>query len=300
MLTIAYSPIYQYKLPKEHRFPMEKYELVPQQLLYEGTIQQQNLFSPKLLKEEEILLTHTAEYWNKLKHQTLTKKEIRPIGFPMMPQLVERGRVIAHGTYECCLFAKQFGVSLNVAGGTHHAFAEHGEGFCVLNDFAIAANLLLHRKEAKQILIIDLDVHQGNGTAHIFANESRVFTFSMHGENNYPFRKQQSDVDIGLPDGCEDDEYLSELQQVLPTLIKNVKPDMLMYLSGVDVLATDKLGRLNVTIQGCKQRDQFVFQLAKQHNIPIAVSMGGGYSPQLATIIEAHANTFRVAKDIYS
>lgn len=299
MLKIAYSPVYNYSLPQGHRFPMEKYELVPQQLLYEGSVTDENFFAPQQLSEEEILLTHTEDYWRKLKHQTLTRKESRPIGFPMTNALVERGRIIAHGTYECCLYAKQYGVSLNVAGGTHHAFAGHGEGFCVLNDFAIAANLLLHRGEAAKILIIDLDVHQGNGTAKIFENDPRVFTFSMHGEKNYPFRKQHSDLDIGLQDGCKDGEYLRRLKEILPQLLNSVQPDILMYLSGVDVLATDQLGRLHLTIQGCKQRDDYVFQLAKQNGLPIAVSMGGGYSPQLADIVEAHANTFRMANQTF-
>jgi len=262
-------------------------------------VNETQFFHPKKLTEDEILLTHTAEYWQKLNTQQLTKKEIRPIGFPMSKALVERGRHIAHGTYECCLFAKHHGVAMNVAGGTHHAFADHGEGFCVFNDFAIAANLLLARNEAEKVLIVDLDVHQGQGTAHIFRNEPRVFTFSMHGENNYPLRKEKSDVDIGLPDGCRDDAYLSRLFKILPTLIEQEQPDMLLYLSGVDVLANDKLGRLALTKDGCKQRDEFVFQQAKLHNIPIAVSMGGGYSQRLADIIDAHANTFWAAQQVY-
>jgi len=299
MLFISYSPIYKYTLPENHRFPMVKYELIPEQLLLEGSVTERNFFHPKQLTEEEILSTHTASYWSKLKEQTLTRKEVRPIGFPMTKELVERGRHIAHGTYECCLLAMQYGVAMNVAGGTHHAYADHGEGFCVFNDFAIAANLLLNRGEVNKILIVDLDVHQGQGTAHIFKNEQRVFTFSMHGANNYPLRKEKSDLDIALPDKTEDQEYLNTLYRTLPILIEQTEPDLIMYLSGVDVLANDKLGRLAMTKEGCRKRDEFVFEQAKFNNIPVAVSMGGGYSERLSDIIDAHANTFRMAQKIY-
>jgi acetoin utilization deacetylase AcuC-like enzyme len=189
--------------------------------------------------------------------------------------------------------------ALNVAGGTHHAFADRGEGFCMLNDMAIAANYLLKNKLAKQILIIDLDVHQGNGTAKIFEQEKRVFTFSMHGEHNYPFHKEKSDLDLPLKDGIEDIEYLGLLKATLPKLIDEVKPDFAFYLSGVDILATDRYGKLKVTPQGCRQRDEFVFTTLQQHHIPCTVSMGGGYSADVKIITEAHCNTFRSAKDIY-
>lgn len=293
MLKIAYSPIYKYKVREGHRFPMEKYELIPLQLLHEGLVKEENFFTPQKLSEEDILLTHTQEYWHKLKTQTLTRKEIRPIGFEMSDLLVERGRHIAYGTYECCLFAMKYGVSLNVAGGTHHAFADHGEGFCVFNDFAIASNLLLKHQLVKQILIVDLDVHQGNGTAHIFQNRPEVFTFSMHGKNNYPLRKQQSDLDIALEDNSNDETYLSLLKFHLPRLIKKTKPDIILYLSGVDILENDKLGRLKVSKQGIQLRDQFVFQTAKKEKIPIAVSMGGGYAEKLADVVDCHTNTFK-------
>ena len=196
MIKVAYSDIFKYDVPERHRFPMQKYPMIAARLLAEGTLTQANFFAPQRLSEDEILTTHTQRYWQHLKHQTLPAKDARAIGFEMTPRLVERERVIAHGTYECALFAKQFGVALNIAGGTHHAFADHGEGFCVFNDVAVASNLLLARGQATQILTVDLDVHQGNGTAHLMANEPRVFTFSMHGAKNYPFRKQASDLDI--------------------------------------------------------------------------------------------------------
>jgi acetoin utilization deacetylase AcuC-like enzyme len=299
MLKIAYSPIYKYELPEGHRFPMIKYELLPEQLLYEGTVKEESFFHPEPLTEETILLTHDAEYWQKLKDLTLTKKEIRKIGFPLSAKLIHRGRHISNGTIQCALFAQEHGVALNVAGGTHHAFADRGEGFCLLNDVAIASNYLLKEKVVEKILVVDLDVHHGNGTAHIFRDEPRVFTFSMHGEKNYPVRKPPSDLDIGLPDKTEDAPYLRILRETLPRLIDEVQPDLIFYLSGVDVIASDKLGRLSLTIEGCKMRDRIVFEHCKKNDIPVAVSMGGGYSERLAHIIEAHANTYRVAQEVY-
>ncbi|MEM1214922.1 MAG: histone deacetylase [Bacteroidota bacterium] len=299
MLKIAFSPVYKYRLPEGHRFPMVKYELLPEQLLYEGTVTKDNFFAPDQLTEEVLLQTHTAEYWRKLQTQDFTRKEERAIGFPMRADLVDRGRYIAQGTIQCALLAQQYGVAMNIAGGTHHAFADRGEGFCVFNDFAIAANYLLKEGLAQKILIVDLDVHQGNGTAHIFRHEARVFTFSMHGERNYPLRKEQSDLDIGLPDKTEDAAYLSALEQQLPRLLDEVKPDLVFYLAGVDVLETDRLGRLSLTAAGCKRRDETVFRHCQQRNLPVAVSMGGGYSVRIAHIIDAHANTFRAANEIY-
>lgn len=299
MLKIAFSPIYKYSLPEGHRFPMEKYELLPEQLLYEGTITEDNFFHPNPADEATILLTHDEDYWNRLKHQKLTRKEIREIGFPMSKNLVERGRHIAGGTIECAHYAKTFGVAMNIAGGTHHSYTYKGSGFCVINDIAIAANHLLKEQLAQKILVIDLDVHQGDGTAQIFQQENRVFTFSMHGAKNFPLRKQQSDLDIGLPDKTEDVFYLKTLNATLPKLLAEVAPDFIFYLSGVDIIASDKLGRLSCSIQGCKERDRIVLQACKDHNIPVAASMGGGYSEKLAHIIEAHANTYRVAQEIY-
>mgnify|MGYP001950028747 FL=1 len=188
---------------------------------------------------------------------------------------------------------------MNIAGGTHHAFTNRGEGFCLLNDIALGSNFLLKEGLAQKILVVDLDVHQGNGTAEIFRNEARVFTFSMHGAKNYPLRKEQSDLDIDLPDGAEDDEYLSKLAKTLPMLIEMVQPDFIFYQAGVDVLATDKLGRLGLSLNGCKERDAIVFEQCKKNNIPVAVSMGGGYSERIATIVDAHVNTYRLAQEYF-
>lgn len=299
MLKIAYSPVYKYTLPDGHRFPMLKYELLPEQLLYEGTVNDENFFVPEQFTRQELESTHTVEFLNKLDQQTLTPKEIRKIGFPMSKALVERGKYIAKGTYQCAKYAIKHGIALNVAGGTHHSFADHGEGFCVFNDIALASNILLKEKLVSKILVVDLDVHQGNGTASIFKDDPRVFTFSMHGEKNYPTKKEFSDLDIGLPDKTEDEYYLETLYTHLPVLIDQVQPDFIFYLSGVDIIASDKLGRLNVSVEGCKERDRFVLENCKKNNIPVAVSMGGGYSEKISLIIEAHANTYRAAQYIF-
>ena len=299
MIKIAYSPVYKYALPPGHRFPMSKYELLPQQLLYEGLVSEEQFFHPPQLESEDILLTHTVEYLNKLETLDLSRKEIRDIGFPVTKALIERGKHIANGTLLCAEYAAERGVSLNIAGGTHHAFANRGEGFCVFNDFAIAINILLQRKTYHKILIVDLDVHQGNGNAKIFENESRVFTFSMHGERNYPLRKETSDLDIGLADNTKDDEYLRILKSRLSYVIESFEPQFVFYLAGVDVLETDKLGRLALTRDGCKERDRIVFEQCKEYALSVTVSMGGGYSKRLSDIIDAHANTFRVAFELF-
>lgn len=298
-LKIAYHPIYAHPLPEGHRFPMLKYELIPGQLLHEGLIAPENLFSPGVLDDETILLTHDAGYYKQLSELRLPPKDQRRIGFPLSARLVERERRIARGTIDDCYFALQYGVAFNVAGGTHHAGSNWGEGFCMLNDQAIAANYLLHKGLAKSILIIDLDVHQGNGTAQLFTHEPRVFTFSMHGANNFPYRKEQSDLDVPLADGTGGDEYLAVLKQTLPRLIHQQKPDFIFYLAGVDVLATDKLGKLALTIPECLERDRLVFEQCLQHQIPVQISMGGGYSPDIKTIVEAHCNTYRLANELY-
>lgn len=300
MVKIAYDSIYAHPLPEGHRFPMLKYELIPAQLLHEGTIAIDNIFSPAPCALETVLWTHDADYLNKLLQQTLSASEQRKIGFPQSPALTQRELIITQGTIDCCHYAMQFGAALNVAGGTHHAFADRGEGFCLLNDFGVAANYLLKKKLAQQILVIDLDVHQGNGTASLFAQEPRVFTFSMHGAHNYPFHKEQSDLDIPLPDGIEDESYLHVLQQNLTQLFAQVKPDFVFYLSGVDILSTDKFGKLNISMEGCKQRDAMVFEFCKKYHTPVVVAMGGGYSPDVKVIVEAHCNTFRLASSIFS
>jgi acetoin utilization deacetylase AcuC-like enzyme len=278
---------------------MEKYDLIPIQLIKEKTCNPNNFFVPKNLSDQNVLTTHQKEYYEKLCSLSLSKKEIRPIGFPMSKELIIREKKIAQGTIECSDFSISNGISMNIAGGTHHAFYDKGEGFCMLNDQAIAANYLLNKSFIKKILIIDLDVHQGNGTASIFKNNPNVFTLSFHGQKNYPFRKENSDLDFGFDDFTNDAFYLKKLKEIIPRVIDNFQPDFIYYLAGVDVLKNDKLGRLSLTIKGCLERDKFILNSCKKNNIPVQISMGGGYSINIEEIIEAHSNTFRLAQEIY-
>ena len=299
MLKIAFHPIYKHELPEGHRFPMDKYDLLPQQLIYEGTCTEENFFEPEIPNNKHFFGVHDPEYFFNLLNITLSQKEARKIGFPLSEVLVAREMIIADGTIKASKFALKNGIAMNIAGGTHHAFSSHGEAFCMLNDQAIGARYLQQKGLAKKILIIDLDVHQGNGTAEIFKRDASVFTFSMHGKSNYPFIKETSDLDIALKNETKDNEYLSILKNTLPKLINQEKPDFIYYLCGVDVLETDKLGKLSLSVKGCKERDQFVLQTCRDFNIPVMCSMGGGYSPDIKVIVDAHANTFRLAQEIY-
>ncbi|KAA0992599.1 histone deacetylase family protein [Dyadobacter aurulentus] len=300
MFPIAYNPIYKYPVPEGHRFPMDKYELLPLQLLREGFVEQSDFFDPEPIAMQPVYAVHGKEYIDRFVRCKLSKQEMRRIGFEQSPLLVERELRITNGTVEGALKAFETGIAFNIAGGTHHAGRDQGEGFCMINDHAVAAQYLLDHGKAKQILIIDLDVHQGNGTANIFQDQPEVFTFSMHGKNNYPFRKEKSDLDLPLQDRIEDAEYLQILANTLPGLVERVKPDFIFYQAGVDILQTDKIGRMSCTARGCQLRDEMVLQLAASRGIPVQCSMGGGYSPQLKTIIEAHTNTFRVAAKLFS
>lgn len=298
-MKIAFHPAFAHPLPEGHRFPMLKYELIPEQLQYEGSIRASDLFAPDPCDADTVLLTHTKTYLDKLLNQGLSSKEQRAIGLPQSPELTHRELLITQGTVDCCYHAFANGVALNVAGGTHHAFSDRGEGFCLLNDFAVAANYLLQTPKLEKILIIDLDVHQGNGTASIFKHEPRVFTFSMHGRHNYPFHKESSDLDIPLEDGTGDEQYLLLLQNNLGTLLDNVNPGLVFYLSGVDILSTDQFGKLNISLEGCRRRDEMVFSALHKRNLPCVVAMGGGYSKDIRIIVEAHCNTFRTAAGVY-
>jgi len=299
MLKIAYHPIYEHSLPLGHRFPMGKYPMLKEQLLYEGTCTQDNFFEPEKPNDKYIVAVHTPDYYYDLVNMTLNQRAARKLGFPLSEVLVEREVIIANGTIKASEYALEFGIAMNIAGGTHHAYTNRGEAFCLLNDQAIAARYLLKKELVTKVLIVDLDVHQGNGTAEIFKTDKSVFTFSMHGKNNYPFKKEDSDLDIALDDDTDDLVYLSILMKTLPELIYKEQPDFIFYLSGVDIIKTDKLGKLGLTSVGCKERDRFVLQTAKNLGIPIMCSMGGGYSPNIKDIVEAHANTFRLAQDIF-
>ena len=299
MLKIAYNKNYIYPLEENHRFPMIKYELIPEQLVRENTCTENNFFNPEKVDDLIVLLTHEKEYFERFKSLDLSKKEIREIGFPLSKELVYRELQIADGTIRGVHYSIKHGISMNIAGGTHHAFYDRGEAFCMLNDQAIAANYILNKGLANRVMIIDLDVHQGNGTAALFNNTSNVFTLSFHGKNNYPFRKEISDLDVEFNDNTNDDEYLKVLKETIPRAIEEFKPDFIFYLSGVDVLENDKLGRLSLSLNGCKERDRFILDICKKNSIPVQVSMGGGYSVVLKNIIEAHSNTFRLAQEIF-
>ena len=278
---------------------MEKYELLPQQLVREGTVKEENFFSPKPIDDQWIVGSHRLEYLTRLKDLALNRSEERATGFPLSRQLVDREIEILGGSVESALFALEFGIAMNIAGGTHHAFSDRGEGFCLLNDIAVTAEYLLRNHLAKRVLVVDLDVHQGNGTAEIFRGRSDVFTFSMHGEKNYPHRKEISHLDVPLKDGIQDAEYLYQLASSLDAILRNFSPDFIIYQSGVDVLATDKLGRLALTQLGVKNRDKMVLDLARKLAIPIMCCMGGGYSKEIKDIIEAHAQVYRLAQEMY-
>ena len=296
-MYISYHPIYNHPVPDNHRFPMQKYALLPQQLLHEGIAEPTDFHTPSKVSLETLCWAHTPDYVHKFVHLQLSHKEALPIGFVQNQQLVDRELTLVQGTIEAALWALRTAeVGFNIAGGTHHAFSDRGEGFCMLNDQAVAAAYLLAHTTVKKVLIIDLDVHQGNGTAEIFRYDPRVFTFSMHAEGNYPFVKEQSDRDIALPTGTSDVAYLSILTSVLPEIITAHQPDFVFYQSGVDVLSSDKLGKLSLSVQGCADRDRFVFNLCRQYHLPVQCSMGGGYSPQLSAILRAHTNTFMMSQ----
>lgn len=278
---------------------MSKYSLLPEQLLYEGTLTQENFFAPDLASETQILRTHCPGYFQSLLDGSIDGKAQRKIGFPWSAQLIERERTIGQGTIDNTSFAIENGCSLNIAGGTHHAFHDRGEGFCMLNDIMLAAHHALDHSGVSRILVVDLDVHQGNGTAAMAADDSRIFTFSMHGEKNYPYHKESSDLDLPLPDYIEDKMYLSLLNETLDELFEKVDPELVFFQSGVDVLESDKLGRMGLTLNGCKDRDIAVISRCHHNAIPLVINMGGGYSPEIKTIIEAHANTFRTCVNYY-
>ena len=252
-----------------------------------------------MVEISDTFLAHRQEYVEAFVNLSLTESQARKIGFIQDKELIDRELTLVQGTISGALLAFENKIAFNIAGGTHHAYSDRGEAFCMLNDQAIASTFLLKNKWAKKILIVDLDVHQGNGTAEIFRNNPKVFTFSMHGKNNYPFEKEKSDLDISFDDKTTDNQYLSVLKETLYKLIEKEKPDFIFYQSGVDVLASDKLGKLALSVEGCAERDAIVFEFCQKYQIPIQCSMGGGYSPDLVTIIKAHTNTFRKAKDIF-
>ena len=297
MLTIAFHPNYILEVPANHRFPMSKYSELRMRLVKEGIVDEESFFEPNVLEEGTFAEAHAVEYIERMKTGRLTAKEMRAIGFKYSPELIVREMTIASGTVVGALHALEEGkVSMNIAGGTHHAYTDRGEGFCILNDQATAAKFLVNHDYVSKVAIIDLDVHQGNGTAEICQNDDRIFTFSMHGDKNYPFKKEESDWDIGLENGTSDTTYLNILKNALDTIFEKFKPEFIFYQAGVDVLKTDKLGHLNLSVEGCHKRDEMVINKCFKHQIPMQISMGGGYSPDIEDILKAHLNTFKIVQ----
>lgn len=294
-MRICYSDRYMVPLPAAHPFPMPKYRLVRDRLLAEGSITYWHLTEPPLARDEDILLVHTEQYWFRCIRGELTPQEVRRLGFPWSDGLVRRSRASAQGTILAAKRAVRDGIASNLAGGTHHAYADHGEGYCVLNDIAIATRVLQRDGLAERIAVIDCDVHQGNGTAVIFQDDPNVFTFSIHGEKNFPARKEQSDLDIHLPDGVRDEEYLAILHEQVPRILDHFRPDFVFYQAGVDPFERDRLGKLKLTIDGLKRRDEFVIAACRERELPVVTTMGGGYAKEIGDTVEAHCNTVRVA-----
>lgn len=278
-----------------HPFPMSKYPLLKDQLLAEGVLTADDLLEPEPLGRATLDLVHTAEYLDKLESSGLTAAEQRRLGLPWSESLWLRSRLASGGTLLAARTALDLGLSGNLAGGTHHAFADHGEGFCVLNDVAVAVAKLRVEGAIERAVIIDLDVHQGNGTAAIFEDTEEVFTFSMHGERNYPAAKMHSDLDVALKDGVGDAEYLETLQRHLPTVLEKAGADLAFYLAGVDVAAGDRYGKLELSDDGIRARDLAVIEAVRERRIPLVIVLGGGYAARVARTAELHAHVFREA-----
>lgn len=294
-MKICYSDRYLVPLIPTHPFPMQKYRLVRNRLLEEGSITHWNLIEPSLAVDEDVLLVHERDYWFRCKAGDLSAAEIRRIGFPWSIALVQRSQASVQGTIEAARYALHDGVASNLAGGTHHAFPDHGEGYCVLNDIAIATRVLQRDGFVRRVAIIDCDVHQGNGTAAIFDGDADVFTFSMHGEKNFPLRKERSTIDVNLPDGIDDEAYLQLLSQYVPAILQEFQPDFVFYQAGVDPHECDRLGKLKLTHEGLRVRDEFVIGKCRKAGIPIVTTMGGGYGKDINDTVEGHCNTVRTA-----
>ena len=294
-----YSDRYVIELPPHHTFPIQKYRLVREGLLADGTLLPGDLLEPDLAHPRDVRLVHTAEYWERLTAGTLEPAAIRRIGLPWSESLVRRSRASVQGTLVAARIATREGIGINLAGGTHHAFADRGEGYCVLNDIAIAIRVLQRDAWMQRVAIVDCDVHQGNGTAAIFAGESDVFTFSMHGARNYPLVKVPGSLDIGLPDGTGDEEYLRALEPVIPRILTEFRPGLVFYLAGADPHERDRLGRLRLTHEGLRRRDELVLQACRDAGIPVAITLGGGYGQNIQDTVEAHCNTVRAARTVF-
>ena len=292
------SAAYTFTLPEGHRFPVAKYELLRRRVLDEGLVPAERLHDPARIPRELLQLVHDDAWIDALSQGTLTPAALRRLGFPWSPGLVERSFRAAGGTVETARAALEHGLAMNLAGGTHHAFPSHGEGFCVFNDVAIAIRALLAEGRIRRAAVVDLDVHQGNGTHAIFAGDDRVFTFSMHGGKNYPFHKVPGDLDVELDDGTGDDAYLARLADALPGVLARSAPDLVIYLAGADPHERDRLGRLSLTFDGLARRDAYVLERCREVGIPVAITISGGYGREIEETVQVHVNTVRIAREL--
>lgn len=297
-MKVFYSDQFVLPLPEGHRFPMKKYSMLRERVDEAGISGPGEMRIPHAVTDEEVLRAHDAGYLEKVVSGTLSRQEMRRIGFPWSEQMVERSRRASGGTVGACRAALEDGISANLAGGTHHAFAERGEGFCVLNDSVIAARTLQAEGLVGNMLVVDTDVHQGNGTAAILADDPTVFTFSIHGEKNYPFQKEKSDLDVGLPDGADDGVFLEALEPALEEALDRADASMAIFLAGADPYEGDKLGRLCVTQQGLAERDRIVLEACRQMGLPVAVTMAGGYCPRIEETVDIHFGTLKRAAEM--
>jgi len=297
-MQVFYTPRYYAEIGEGHIFPIRKFELVRDRLLSEGTLDPAEIVEPSPAPLEDVLLVHTEDYVSRLCNGQLTTKEIRRLGLPWSESLVRRSFYAVGGTLAATQSALANGYSSNLAGGTHHSFPDHGEGFCVFNDVAVAIRAMRARKLIQRAAIVDCDVHQGNGTATIFAGDTETFTFSMHGANNYPLFKTNSTLDIELPDGIQDDAYLESLARHLPSVFAH-EPEVVFYLAGADPFAGDKLGRLALSIDGLRERDAYVLRECYERELPVVTVMSGGYGKDINDTIEIHCNTIRAVKKIF-
>ncbi|MBN8724888.1 MAG: histone deacetylase [Acidobacteria bacterium] len=297
-MKVFYTDKYTVELPDGHRFPMEKYRLVRESLLIKQVLSHDELHEPQVVTPEVVTLAHTRKYVESICNGTIDQKAMRRIGFPWSPSLVTRSLASVGGALCAALAALETGVSGNLAGGTHHALVNAGEGYCVFNDIAVVVLHLLKEKKIRRAAIVDLDVHQGNGNSDILGNREDVFIFSMHGEKNYPFRKVPSTLDIGLADNTTDNEYLDLLADALPKVF-NFQPDIIFFQAGVDPLKEDVLGRLALSHEGLARRDHLVLSECKNRGIPVSLALGGGYAKPIELTVEAHTQTYKAVKELF-
>lgn len=294
-LHVWSSAAFSFPLPSGHRFPIAKYAMLRDAVVAECIVPPEAVHEPAAVARDDLLLVHTADYVDRFTHGELTRDEERRIGLPWSEALVERSYRSTGGTCEAARHALRQGIAMNLSGGTHHAFADHGEGFCVFNDVAVAVRSLQRDGHVARAAIVDLDVHQGNGTHAIFAGDDSVYTFSMHGGRNYPFHKVPGRLDVELDDGIGDDEYLDELSATLPRVLADARPDVVFYLAGADPHEHDRLGRLRMTFDGLSRRDALVLEQCREVGFPVVVVIGGGYGQPIEDTVRVHVNTARIA-----